>query len=191
MTASKHCRHFLHTRTCLSLVAPPNPRVQTSQDLLKSKPLFDHIFNIAVSTAAFTILKLWTIGYQDVATPCYWALVELQESRHLAGPPETSWMNRPSILMFMTHGCLWIKAISSPCSVSLFLSCVCVLDTRTCVRAHLCVYTCEDLKSISGLPLILQSRVSHSNLKLTKYGSSRWLGWPEASLSVFWGWSYG
>lgn len=99
MTASKHCPHFLHLYSRLSLVAPPNPRAQTSQDLLKSKPI--------CSIAAFTILKLWTIGYQDVGTPHFWVLAELQESRHLAGPPETLWMNRTGILMFVTLWCLW------------------------------------------------------------------------------------
>lgn len=119
------------------------PKSSNQSGFTKVKTPVCSFFNIAVSTAAFTVLKLWTIGYQDVATPHYWAIVELQESRHLAGPPETLWMNTPSILMFMTHGCLRIKAIGSPCSVSLFLSCVCVLDTHTCVRAHLCVYTCN------------------------------------------------
>lgn len=88
-------------------------------------------------------------------------------------------MNRTGILMFVTHGCLWIEAIGFQRSVSLFLFCVCVLDTRICVRAHLHVCTL----AILGLPFIFRSRVSHSNLELTRYSSSRWPGWPGASLS--------
>lgn len=106
----------------------------------------------------------WTAGIQ---TLCWASWDSLNEQNRHSDVYDTR-------IFVDQHPCLCIQ-----CSVSLFLSCVCVLDTRTCVRAHLHVCTL----AILGLPFIFRSRVSHSNLELTRYSSSRWPGWPGASLS--------